>query len=53
MVKFTANIYSLGKKMSKNKAFGSFHSENVEFMISDASWSPPADPPDVAVAEVD
>jgi hypothetical protein len=38
--------------MSKTKAFGSFHSENVEHMISNANWEPPTDPSDVCVAEV-
>jgi hypothetical protein len=35
--------------MGKRPGFGSFHSDNVEDMIKDASWTAPAEPSDVAV----
>lgn len=41
------------KKMGKRPGFGSFHSDNVEDMIKDASWTPPAEPSDVAVQVCD
>eukprot|EP00282_Hemiselmis_andersenii_P040163 CAMPEP_0169435384 /NCGR_PEP_ID=MMETSP1042-20121227/5034_1 /TAXON_ID=464988 /ORGANISM="Hemiselmis andersenii, Strain CCMP1180" /LENGTH=336 /DNA_ID=CAMNT_0009546023 /DNA_START=673 /DNA_END=1679 /DNA_ORIENTATION=- len=37
-----------GTMSQKRAAFGSFHSDNVEDMIKDDGWKPPAEPADVA-----